>query len=773
MSRPGPEPARPDQLHRPGASRDLSFAALVLLVVLGAFAPVVAGTRTLAQGDTHRFFAPLRPLVVAALREGRLPLWNPHEGAGKPLFAEGVHSVLHPVSLLGALLAPDSVDALVLGYLALAALGAFALARVLGATPPAAAGAGLASALSGYSVSMTANLVFLAGLSSLPWVLAAARAAGAAWRWGPAATALAVASAFFAGDAQAALVGLGLGLLLAAEAGGLRGALRALLGAVAGVLLAGVQIAATRDLLPETLRSLGLSEPDRLMWALSPARLVEWVVPGLMRGPLAARPVSGAGRALDLQFADSVYLGAPLLLAAALALGPGRRRLGLLLGGAAAGLAWLALGHHLGAQQALAWVPVWGRFRYSEKLMGPLALVVAALAALGVDAFAARPLGRAWRWAVAALAALAGGAALILRAAPEATGAVAARLAGEAGPFHRATLAGGLPYPLAGLLALLAADRLRRPAARGAALAALLALSALSAVPFGALPGDPAARVVPPPSLQSDGPAPRLLGAGEGIQHDEWGLPFPDTSARSVSLYLVPSANAALGLDALDLYCAFSPRRFFQVEEILGPDRLRGYRRFGLTHVLVPLPVNPLDRQAAAAAVEGGRLVARDEALGRELWSVPHRPWAFFAPGAVPAPGRAEAGRALAALVASGQDGVVVVEAAARPPTAPGEVLAFERRADRVRIDAEAAGPALLVVQDAYWPGWLAEVDGRPAELLAADVLVRAVPFPPGRHRVELTYDPPAVRLGLAISALGAALVAVLAVAAARARRAG
>ena len=100
---------------------------------------MVAGTRTLAQGDTHRFFAPLRPLVVEALRAGRLPLWNPYEGAGKPLFAEGVHSVLHPVSLLGAFLAPASVDALALAYLALAALGAFVLARGLGASAPAAA----------------------------------------------------------------------------------------------------------------------------------------------------------------------------------------------------------------------------------------------------------------------------------------------------------------------------------------------------------------------------------------------------------------------------------------------------------------------------------------------------------------------------------------------------------------------------------------------------------------------------------------------------------
>jgi hypothetical protein len=30
-------------------------------------------------------------------------------------------------------------------------------------------------------------------------------------------------------------------------------------------------------------------------------------------------------------------------------------------------LLWLALGHHLGARQALESVPIWNRFRYSEK----------------------------------------------------------------------------------------------------------------------------------------------------------------------------------------------------------------------------------------------------------------------------------------------------------------------------------------------------------------------------------------------------------------------
>ncbi|WP_242392754.1 hypothetical protein [Anaeromyxobacter oryzisoli] len=218
-----------------------AWAAVTTAGVLLAFAPAVLGLRTLSHRDTDRLYAPVRTLVVEELRAGRLPLWDPYEGTGKPLFAEGVHSVLHPISLAAAALAPSSIDFLVLAYLVAGALGAFTLARTIGASPPASAGAGLAFALSGFSASMTGNLVFLAGASTLPWLVAAARMAGAGARWGAPLVALATGCAFLSGDAQTTLVGLALGILLAADAGGPRGAARALAGMVPGVLLAGVR----------------------------------------------------------------------------------------------------------------------------------------------------------------------------------------------------------------------------------------------------------------------------------------------------------------------------------------------------------------------------------------------------------------------------------------------------------------------------------------------------------------------------------------------------
>ena len=753
--------------------RIAAWATGTVAGVLLPFAPAVLGLRTLSFRDTDQLYAPLRTLVVEALREGRLPLWNPYEAAGKPLFAEGIHSVLHPISLAGAALAPSSIDFLLLAYLVAAALGAFSLARTLGASPPASMGAGLAFALSGFSVSMTGNLVFLAGLSTLPWLVAAARTAGTGSPWGPVATGIATACAFFSGDTQVTLVGLVLGMALAADAGGPRGLLRALSGMVAGGLLAGVQIAATQELLPRTYRSLDLRSWEKTLWSLSPGRLLEWAIPGLFRGPPAVAPRAASGAWLDPPFAESVHLGAPLLVAAVLGTwspaARDRRRTGLLLGLTGAVVLWLALGHHLGARQLLDWVPVWNKFRYSEKLMAPLTLCVCALGALGIDAFGAGRLSRRSTYALAATALAAGFALLALLLAPSATLTVATHLLGDAGSFYRSNLASGLPHLVAGLAALLAIDRLRLAPARTMALSLLVALAAAAAVYSGAhLGSHDARRFTSPLRLDTDSPNPRIATPAEKEFDPADLVDCIESPARFRSIALSPSVNVAHRVDTLEPYGGFEGRRITTLSLSFGPSWTRHFRRFGLTHIVVPVPFGERFREQVALAVEGGQLVQRDAALGFELWAVPHRPWAFFPQRAIASDLPQDAHRTLLDLMARGEDDTVVVEAPAPPPTSPGRVLRIERGTESVRVEAESAAPALLVLQDAHWPGWRASIDGEPAEILIADLFVRAVRWPPGRHRLEMVYDPPGVRFGLALSALGAVLLLLLAALAVR-----
>ncbi len=57
-----------------------------------------------------------------------------------------------------------------------------------------------------------------------------------------------------------------------------------------------------------------------------------------------------------------------------------------------------------------------------------------------------------------------------------------------------------------------------------------------------------------------------------------------------------------------------------------------------------------------------------------------------------------------------------------------------------IAVDASQSG--MLVITDAWYPGWKAQVNGQPADLYRADAMFRAVPVPAGQSTVTLTYAP-------------------------------
>jgi hypothetical protein len=85
---------------------------------------------------------------------------------------------------------------------------------------------------------------------------------------------------------------------------------------------------------------------------------------------------------------------------------------------------------------------------------------------------------------------------------------------------------------------------------------------------------------------------------------------------------------------------------------------------------------------------------------------------------------------------------------------------------ERVEIHTQSAGEALLVLADAFYPGWAATVDGMPAPIHPANVLLRGVYVPPGEHTVGFTFAPQSLRRGLAVSGGALLLAAVLLLAA-------
>ncbi len=88
-----------------------------------------------------------------------------------------------------------------------------------------------------------------------------------------------------------------------------------------------------------------------------------------------------------------------------------------------------------------------------------------------------------------------------------------------------------------------------------------------------------------------------------------------------------------------------------------------------------------------------------------------------------------------------------------------------------MRLRLFAGGPRLLVIGDNFHPHWRALVDGRPAPLLRANYVWKAVPVPAGEHVVELLYHSPPVARARAVSAVCAVLVLAGAALALRRRR--
>jgi hypothetical protein len=76
-------------------------------------------------------------------------------------------------------------------------------------------------------------------------------------------------------------------------------------------------------------------------------------------------------------------------------------------------------------------------------------------------------------------------------------------------------------------------------------------------------------------------------------------------------------------------------------------------------------------------------------------------------------------------------------------------------------IDASCVAACLVISSMTFSTDWRARVDGEPADLLRTDGLFQGVIIPPGRHRVNLDYQPVAGTMGLAVSFAAFATLAI------------
>ena len=93
-------------------------------------------------------------------------------------------------------------------------------------------------------------------------------------------------------------------------------------------------------------------------------------------------------------------------------------------------------------------------------------------------------------------------------------------------------------------------------------------------------------------------------------------------------------------------------------------------------------------------------------------------------------------------------------------PATAVPILRFEP--NRLELEVEAKEKALLVLAEAWYPGWRAEIDGRVCACLPVNLWMRAVPVPAGRHQVRLYFHQNYLLTGLLLSLASSALLLVV-----------
>lgn len=96
------------------------------------------------------------------------------------------------------------------------------------------------------------------------------------------------------------------------------------------------------------------------------------------------------------------------------------------------------------------------------------------------------------------------------------------------------------------------------------------------------------------------------------------------------------------------------------------------------------------------------------------------------------------------------------------PSGQTGTALFVKDEPEQVSIAVQTKTPALLVLADAHYPGWRAQIDGVRTEILPTNVLFRGVLVPAGKHVVRFDYRPLSLSLGLGLSLLGILGIGVL-----------
>jgi hypothetical protein len=241
---------------------------------------------------------------------------------------------------------------------------------------------------------------------------------------------------------------------------------------------------------------------------------------------------------------------------------------------------------------------------------------------------------------------------------------------------------------------------------------------------------------------------------------------MPSGSGRSYSPtgILYPTTNQAFNIDDIrNLDPLYVDRTFRYVKLFVDPtltDRFDGsppnaalfannpfFDALNVQYLLVgpPLSVNAAALPAGQFTLE--TIAADGVGIYRNLHASPRAQVVFDSRTA------ASESDAAAIMQRTGFDPTVsaVVETghplpvSSRKPV-PARITQYDD--SHVVITTTTDAPGVLVLADAYYPGWQAELDGKPTSIMPVDIALRGVSVPAGTHTVTMEYRPRSVLLG-------------------------
>lgn len=231
---------------------------------------------------------------------------------------------------------------------------------------------------------------------------------------------------------------------------------------------------------------------------------------------------------------------------------------------------------------------------------------------------------------------------------------------------------------------------------------------------------------------------------------------------KDLTRALPPNTASVFGIPNVTAYTSVPIRRYrmlieaaerkeFQNREVVSNLASPIYRLLGVRYLLTAgsLPENRLYVPVALPAM-GERFYERVNTLPR----------AFLVHEGVPVDGEEEMRRRLGdrgfdparRIYLDRADGSLPLMESA---TGPESVRITHKEPHRMILEVEASAPALLVVSDAFYPGWEVRVDGARTPILPVNGGLRGMPVGDGAHTVVMRYAPRWLVPGLVAMVVG------------------